>query len=543
MPFLQSSPLNYPTNSFSSIKRFKLDRAPTSGDYKNFDLGDEWLDLSSDDWWKLCEKGISSGTWRKMAGTSAAAENFVVDSGTSPVEPDSLNEITITGGILTETVGSLNTITINSSAFGFFIPDTGTSPVIPDSSGQVTMIGGNGIQTTGGTNALTFNMFPPYIGDFEFRSETSGDTETLLISNTSNTVDSQAFLQLQVAGSAAGDPWMNFNISGEKQYSFGIRNTTNQLKITDGGTVNTGTNWFILDPAAIGGDGSLDLPVARLNISKTIGAGDLVLNVENQANSPNSNAYVIVETGGNTGDPFIRYNLADSWATGVDNSDGNSFKITYAASNASPSTGIEALAMDTTGAVTFANAFTFPITDGTAGQTLVTDGAGTVTWQTERSIGEVAQYLYAANANVITVPTTPGMPWDDTIPQQSEGIEIITLTITPKSATNRLVFKASGWGMPETISQHTIALFQDTTNNALSANAIGSDNFPEPAQIAFNYSMLAGTTSSTTFKIRIGRANGAQLYINAQRSGTPGNPTRVFGGTSVFTFEIWEITQ
>jgi len=49
------SPLNYQVNSQSPLKRVSLNRAPTTNDSKNFREGDEWLDKSSDDWYKLAD--------------------------------------------------------------------------------------------------------------------------------------------------------------------------------------------------------------------------------------------------------------------------------------------------------------------------------------------------------------------------------------------------------------------------------------------------------------------------------------------------------
>lgn len=546
MPFLESSPLNYPANTFSAIKRFKLNRAPNSGDYKNFDLGDEWLDTSSDDWWKLCDIGISSGTWRKIGGTSAASEKFIVDSGTSPVEPDATNQITITGGSLVETVGSLNTITINSSGMGFFLPDTGTTPVVPNASNQVTFTGGNGIQTTGGLNTVTWDMQTPFIGDFEFRSTTSGDTETLLISNTSNTAGSQAEVQIQVAGSTADDVWTNYSINGVQEYSVGIDNSDDKLKITDGARPSAGTDWFILDPTGASAEGQIDLPIGRLNVQKSINGSDININIENLANAPNSNAYLSIETGGSTGDPFVRYNITDSWAAGVDNSDTNAYKITYNASDATPSTGSEFFKIATTGDITFNNAYTFPITDGSAGQVLQTDGAGNVDWQTEHSTGEIVQYLNTSTSALVACNTQ--LPDDNSIPQQTEGNQVLTLAITPTSATNKLIIRFNSGGALDTtgsltLIRATLALFQDATANALAALTGGGffNVGPGVADTAANFglihTMVAGTTSPTTFKIRVGPSTpSGTININGNNAAA-----QVFGGVASTTLEIWEI--
>lgn len=109
--FFPGSPLNYPTNTLSVIQRYEANRAPTTFDYKNFNLGDEWLDTSSDDWYKLLSKAIGIALWCMLCGTGGNVESFLPDSGTTPVVPNASNEVTFTGNNGITTIGSLNTIT------------------------------------------------------------------------------------------------------------------------------------------------------------------------------------------------------------------------------------------------------------------------------------------------------------------------------------------------------------------------------------------------------------------------------------------------
>lgn len=103
-----TSTLNYPSFAPSPINRVEQNRAPTSDDYKNFQKGDEWLDLVSNDWYKFIKKtSPTSGLWVRIGGTGGPAEDFIVDAGTSPVEPNAANEITFTGAqVAAGTVGA-----------------------------------------------------------------------------------------------------------------------------------------------------------------------------------------------------------------------------------------------------------------------------------------------------------------------------------------------------------------------------------------------------------------------------------------------------
>ena len=105
MPFIDKNPLQYPANAYNPLRRFVTGRAPTVTDYKNFKRSDLWLDTSSADWWICCYKDNTQATWRKLAGTSAAAELFTPDSG-GQTGPDALNNLNLLG----DSVGYANGI-------------------------------------------------------------------------------------------------------------------------------------------------------------------------------------------------------------------------------------------------------------------------------------------------------------------------------------------------------------------------------------------------------------------------------------------------
>lgn len=78
------------------------------------------------------------------------------------------------------------------------------------------------------------------------------------------------------------------------------------------------------------------------------------------------------------------------------------------------------------------------------------------------------------------------------------------------------------------------SLFQDATANALATVAIGSDQTYWDNS-ALQYRMVAGTTSATTFKIRVGcNVNGFE--VNGQGG------SRKFGGASVCAITVMEIS-
>jgi len=131
--------------------------------------------------------------------------------------------------------------------------------------------------------------------------------------------------------------------------------------------------------------------------------------------------------------------------------------------------------------------------------------------------------------------TVTALPWDDTIPQNTEGLQILSVTITPTSTTNRLRIEWDFMGCASTSAGHiSIALFQDSTANALAVRSGGGDNVMVYS-LSGSYEMAAGTTSSTTFKLNFGADTGT-AYVNGNSSG------RKFGGASAARLRVTEIS-
>lgn len=149
--------------------------------------------------------------------------------------------------------------------------------------------------------------------------------------------------------------------------------------------------------------------------------------------------------------------------------------------------------------------------------------------------GSVVQYKRSSIATVVTCSTN--IPDDDTIPQNTEGTEVTTVSITPTNSSNLLVIKAyfSGTGSGNSATITAGAFFQDSTANAIYASFTEGSVLNEKKSHTMNYVMAAGTTSSTTFKLRVG-SQADTFYVNGNNSGT-----RLLGGVSSAWIEVWEI--
>lgn len=150
-----------------------------------------------------------------------------------------------------------------------------------------------------------------------------------------------------------------------------------------------------------------------------------------------------------------------------------------------------------------------PTADGSSGEFLQTDGAGNLTFAATSS--NLVQVVTANHTSAVS--STSYIAQDSTTPQNTEGYEVVTLAITPTSASNKLIINYSGsiWGNTSIFT--TVALFQDSTASALMAWGDSSSGGGRGVNQSFQYVMTAGTTSSTTFKIRVGTTTGT-YYLN-----------------------------
>lgn len=130
------------------------------------------------------------------------------------------------------------------------------------------------------------------------------------------------------------------------------------------------------------------------------------------------------------------------------------------------------------------------------------------------------------------VGLTTFIAFDDTIPQSSEGEEILSQAITPLRATSTLVCDVS---VPVTAASGTlvvVALFEAGSADAKRVAYIDGGN---QATISFSYQVAFGNTTARTFSVRVGQVNAGLCYIN----GSGGS--RQFGGTMFSSLTIYEI--
>lgn len=146
----------------------------------------------------------------------------------------------------------------------------------------------------------------------------------------------------------------------------------------------------------------------------------------------------------------------------------------------------------------------------------------------------IGTFIKQVRASTTTAGSTAtALPFDATIPQITEGAEILTVAITPTNTNNILVIEAQGWFATAGGNGGGLALFQDATANALAASVTQVGINTTLGTIRFY--MTAGTTSATTFRLRGGYASGATFYWLQTNLGT-----NVYSTASIVTLTVSE---
>lgn len=136
----------------------------------------------------------------------------------------------------------------------------------------------------------------------------------------------------------------------------------------------------------------------------------------------------------------------------------------------------------------------------------------------------------------VSSTTTSIIPADNTIPQNTEGTELLTATITPTSSTSVLRVSALLNIGLNAAATGVCAIFRDSGVNAVAAN-FQSLAAGLVGQVVVVYEVVAGSTAATTFRMRVGPGAAATLTVN----GSGG--TGYFGGVLYSSLLVEEILQ
>lgn len=137
---------------------------------------------------------------------------------------------------------------------------------------------------------------------------------------------------------------------------------------------------------------------------------------------------------------------------------------------------------------------------------------------------------YTGTSNLVST-----IPFDDTVPLVSEGSQVLSISHTPKSATNRIRLRFNCFCVSNGGYIISAAIFDGSTCKQVTALEVTSGN--EAENMCAEVEFVAGDTAAHTYSVRIGNNSGATtLYINCDAAGN-----RRFGGAAKATLVLEEI--
>jgi len=147
------------------------------------------------------------------------------------------------------------------------------------------------------------------------------------------------------------------------------------------------------------------------------------------------------------------------------------------------------------------------------------------------------QSVYLEDGEEAEDLTPNAMTLDDTIPQNTDGLEVMTLKITPTLATNKILIEViTNFSTTGLSNNNTTALFKDAQADAIAVvTHFQSASNRLSGGFALRHEDIAGTTNEITYKVRIGADGTDDLYFNNILSG------RIYGGKLVSSIRLTEI--
>lgn len=133
---------------------------------------------------------------------------------------------------------------------------------------------------------------------------------------------------------------------------------------------------------------------------------------------------------------------------------------------------------------------------------------------------------------------TATIPNDDTVPQNTEGTEFLSLAFTPKKIGSKLLISVelqvdTGTGGVVIIG----SMFKDSDVSAKASGWTSNTAGAYPTGLSFKYEETTIDTSLHTYKVRVGGQIASTIYLN----GSSG--ARKLGGSLASSITITEIAQ
>lgn len=155
MPFINVSTLAYPATSSLPVQTWQDTRDPTINDFRNFQIGNTWVNTSNQSVWFMVDKTGTTGVWVQGASSGTGILTITGDVG-GAVGADGANNINLlSGGNITVTGNpGTNTLTISLdvTVASTYTADVGSA--MP-AANNINIFGTNGISTSAAGSTVT----------------------------------------------------------------------------------------------------------------------------------------------------------------------------------------------------------------------------------------------------------------------------------------------------------------------------------------------------------------------------------------------------
>lgn len=173
------------------------------------------------------------------------------------------------------------------------------------------------------------------------------------------------------------------------------------------------------------------------------------------------------------------------------------------------------------------------ITNANITDSRVRTGANSIVQTANVPVGSIVQVQQTDYSAAST--TTSAIPVDDTEPQNTEGAEVMSQTITPKAAGNTLIVEVDLLCSMSAPGEVIVALFQDSTASAVAAKSGYMATATGRMNLTMRYKVTAASTAATTFKVRMGVDPAGTATFNGFSS------SRKYGTTVKSSIRVMEV--
>lgn len=174
------------------------------------------------------------------------------------------------------------------------------------------------------------------------------------------------------------------------------------------------------------------------------------------------------------------------------------------------------------------------VAPGTSGNVLTSNGTSWYSGTGGVILPTGTIFNVVSNTVATATTITATIPEDDTIPQVSEGSEVVSVSHTATSASNKVLVGFT-LNLATSGPRVAVAVFQGANANAVYASEIFLGTSNVLGTIGASVPLLAGNVAAQTYSVRVGPITAGTVTVN----GASGS--RLFGGAAVSSITVGEV--